>query len=282
MVPPMSDVSDTRNTPFRLRALQRRVYEVLEVAAPGDRLSRLADLALLGVIGVNVLTLVLGTVDSLAHRISWLFFGVELLSVLLFSVEYVFRMWSCTVDPRYAHPIKGRLRFALTPLSLIDLAGILPFYLPFLGFDLRAVWALRLFRLLRVAKLVRYSSALQTFSRVIRSKREALVLSAAFVSVLILIASSLIYYAEHDAQPKVFSSIPASMWWAVVTLSTVGYGDMYPITALGRAIAGFVAVLGIGMFAIPTGILGAAFVEESEKKRREGRRCKHCGEPLDD
>jgi len=271
----MSPSPRTQQTPRDSR-LRRRTYEIVEVAAPGDRLSRIFDVAITLLIIANVATLVLETVESIHRSAPGFFHWFELVSVGVFTVEYVARLWSCTVDPRYAHPISGRLRFARTPMSVIDLVAVLPFYLPFLGVDLRVVWILRLFRLLRVAKLQRYSRALQTFSRVLRSRAEPLIVSLGFVLALLLISASLMYFAEHDAQPQRFSSIPAAMWWAVETLSTVGYGDFTPVTPLGRMLAGVVAILGIGMFAIPTGILGAAFLEDQQKQDAK-KPCPHCG-----
>ncbi len=260
--------------------MRRRTYEIVEVAAPGDRASRIFDVSIMVLIVVSVAELVLETVQSLRHAAPTAFYVVEVGSIAVFSVEYLLRLWSCTADARYASPIRGRLRFMITPMALIDLAAVLPFYLPFIGLDLRAMWILRLFRLLRFAKMQRYSKALQTFSRVLRSRAEALLVSLAFVLTLVLIAGSLMYFAEHGAQPQRFSSIPASMWWAVETLSTVGYGDFTPVTAAGRLLAGGVALLGIGLFAIPTGILGAAFLED-QQRHGVRRKCPHCGEEIE-
>lgn len=263
-----------------LERVRKRVYAIVEVAAPGDTASRVFDVSIMVLIVASVAELVLETVESLHQAAPDLFYGVELASIAIFTIEYVLRLWSCTADPRFREPVRGRLRFMRTPMAMIDAAAVLPFYLPFVGVDLRAVWILRLFRLLRFAKLHRYSSALQTFSRVLRSRAEALLVSLAFVLTLVLIAGSLMYFAEHDAQPDRFSSIPSSMWWAVETLSTVGYGDFTPVTALGRLLAGSVAILGIGLFAIPTGILGAAFLEDAQRQAA-ARKCPHCGRELD-
>jgi len=257
-----------------------RVHLLLE-PSEGERLGRWVDGAILLLIALNVVALVLETVEPIRQRAPGLFYWFEFLSVLVFSVEYVLRLWSITVDPRYAHPVRGRVRYALTPLLLIDLLAVLPFYLPFLGVDLRVFRAARLFRIFRVAKLGRYSVALQTFGRVIRSTREQLLTTLMLLLVLLLFSASLLYYAENEVQPEAFSSIPAAMWWGIATLTTVGYGDVYPITGIGRLMAAAVAILGIGMFALPTGILGSAFVEEIQNRDRSGTvTCPHCGKDI--
>jgi len=202
----------------------------------------------------------------------------------LFSAEYLLRLWSCTVNPAHAAPLRGRFRFALTPLLLIDLLAILPFYFsllaPLLALDLRFLRAVRLFRLFRLAKLARYSLALRTFGRVLSSKKEELLSTLFILFLLLFLASSLMYFAENKAQPEKFSSIPTALWWGVATLTTVGYGDVVPVTALGRFLASMIAILGIGMFALPTGILGAAFVEEMQTRSSPPKLCPHCGKQL--
>ena len=140
----------------------------------------------------------------------------------------------------------------------------------------------RLFRLFRLAKLARYSTALRTFGRVFAAKKEELVTTLLFLSLLLLAASCLIYFAEYDDQPEAFSSIPAAMWWGIATLTTVGYGDIYPVTIAGKIIGSVIAVLGIGMFALPTGILGAAFLEEIEEQKTTPKPCPHCGKIIDE
>jgi len=261
--------------------LKHQVYDILEPAGAGDRASRAFDIFIIALIGLNVLAMVLETVDSI-HQISPRFFEIfEWVSVLIFSVEYVLRIWSCTSDPTYAAPVRGQVRFALSPMAMIDLLAVLPFYLPFVGVDLRFVRAVRLFRLFRVAKLGRYSRALRTLGRVLADKKEELGVTLFVLILLLLLASCLMYFAEHDTQPEAFSSIPAAMWWGVATLTTVGYGDICPVTGTGKTVAGVIALLGIGMFALPTGILGAGFVEEIQKRKQPRRTCPHCGRRID-
>ncbi|HOA74147.1 MAG TPA: ion transporter [Phycisphaerae bacterium] len=256
--------------------------QLLNVAGPEDcPLSRAIDLLLLMLIISNVAAVMLETVDWIAVAWRSWFRAFELLSVTVFTLEYVLRVWSATADPRFAKPITGRIRFAVQPLLIIDLLAFLPFYLAAVPLDLRTLRALRLLRLARTLKIGRYSESLQSLGRVFVAKREELFTTLLAGLVLLVVASTLIYYVERDRQPETFSSIPAVMWWGVATLTTVGYGDMYPETVLGRVIGAAVAVLGIGLFAVPAGILGSGFVEQLHEKKRAKRTCPHCGKPID-
>lgn len=267
------------NQPTGLQRVRLRTWEIVEKARPGDRASQAFDISILCLIALNVLAVMLGTVRSFEARWSSFLNAFEILSVAVFSAEYLFRVWSSAGDEKYSHAVLGRLRFAVTPMALIDLAAVLPFYLPMVAADLRFLRVFRLLRLVRVAKLGRYVRALQLLGTVLRRKKEELVLTFAVMAVLLVIASSLMYYAENAAQPEAFSSIPASFWWAIATLTTVGYGDVYPVTPVGRVIGSVVAVLGIGLFALPAGLVASGFVEEIQRSR-ERRRCPHCGEQL--
>lgn len=171
------------------------------------------------------------------------------------------------MDSRYRHPVLGRFRFALTPLSIVDFISIFPYYL-FLFFpNLVFIRELHLLRLARLFKIGRYSKSMRTLGRVIVSKREDLFSTLFTVFTLLMISSSLMYFAEHAAQPDRYPHIPASMWWGIITLTRVGYGDVSPITPLGKILGGMVAVLGLGLVALPTGIIASGFAEEVEKKR---------------
>lgn len=263
----------------------------MEVAAPGDRASRLFDLSLMILIILNVVAVILETVEDLFSAYDPLFRAFDLFSVAVFSIEYLLRVWSCTADERYASPVRGRLRYMRTPLAVIDLVAILPFYLPLVFVDLRFVRAIRLFRLFRLFKMARYSESMRTLGRVLTLKKEELLVSLFTLLILLVFSSSMVYYVEHEAQPEEFSSIPAAMWWGVVTLTTVGYGDVYPITPVGKFIGALVILVGIGMFALPAGILASGFVEEVHNRREEEEGvcevevtvvCPHCGKRIDE
>ena len=255
----------------------RRTWEILDSHRPNDRASRLFDLALLTLIAANVTAVVVGTVPWVAARWAAQLDRFELVSVLVFAVEYVLRVWSAPANPAFRPALTGRLRYIVTPMAIVDLLAIVPSLLPFVGVDLRFARALRLMRLFRLAKLTRYLRSIRLFGAVARDKREELVLSTFVLFLLLLIASSVMYFVENKAQPDKFSSIPATMWWAIATLTTVGYGDIYPITALGRLFGAIVAVMGIGLFALPTAILGTGFVEAIAREKQPPMTCPECG-----
>ncbi len=255
--------------------VKRRTYEILEVARPGDRASRVCDIFLISLICTNIAALVLSSVESIYRVFPEAFYIFEAVSVGIFTVEYILRVWSYTEEPRYAHPLYGRIKFVLSPIQLMDLLAILPFFLVFLGVDLRPLRAVRL--LARAIRLSRYFAGLRTLGSVLQSKRYEMFMVLLVLGVLLVLASCLMYFAEKEVQPDAFASIPAAMWWTIVTLTTVGYGDVFPITSLGRVLAGFIAILGIGFFALPAGILGSGFLEEVQRREEGPRVCPHCG-----
>lgn len=263
---------------------KQKVWEIVEAVEHSDRKGKFYDwfdISILLLIFLNVLAVILETVESIHENYGVYFFWFEIFSVVVFSVEYILRVWSSNSQPEYAKPFWGRLKFALTPMALVDLIAILPFFLSFIAFDLRFIRTIRLFRLFRVFKFVRYSNTLKLFGKVVKGKKEELVVTVTIMFVLVILTSSFIYLAEHEAQPDKFTDIPSSMWWSIVTLTTVGYGDVFPVTPMGKVFAAIIAILGIGMFALPTGILGASFVEEIDKmKAKEKPCCPHCGKEI--
>lgn len=247
--------------------MKRLLYEILAAPAPGDRLSKAFDIFIIALILLNLVSFVLGTVESLYASYKPLFDWIEYVSLGVFTVEYIGRVWTCDLSDRY-RGWSGRARFVASPLMVIDLLAILPGLLPFVGADLRVLRAFRIVRLLRVLKLARYSESIQLIGRVLVNKRGELITAMGMILIMILFASTVLYYAERHAQPETFGSIPHAMWWAVATLTTVGYGDVYPITIVGKLCGAVVAILGITLFAVPTGILAAAFQEENARRRR--------------
>lgn len=263
--------------------VKKRIFEILEIALAGDLLSTIFDVFIMTLISLNVIAVVLETVESLSSQYMLLFRIFEVFSVAVFTIEYLLRLWTCTTNDRFKSPVKGRIRFAVTPLVLVDLMAILPFYIPMvIPLDLRFIRAVRLFRLFRLFKMGRYSESLKSFGNVLRAKKEELAITVFVILILLVLASSLMYFVEHEAQPEVFSNIPTAMWWGVATLTTVGYGDVYPITPIGKFFGAIIAILGIGMFALPAGILASGFAEEIRGKRGKRRICPHCGKDIDE
>ncbi|MDF1720954.1 MAG: cyclic nucleotide-gated ion channel [Minwuia sp.] len=247
-------------------SLRHRLFEVLEEAAPGDRSSMWFDRFLITLITLNIAVVVLETVPSLHARFETQFLIFETISVLIFTVEYGLRIWVAPEHPALKRhgPVRGRIRYALSFGAIIDLLAFLPFYLAmFFGADLRV---LRVLRLLRFLKLMRYSSALMTLQRVFYDERRALMASLLIMFGLLIISSTAIYHAERAAQPEAFGSIPAAMWWALATLTTVGYGDIVPMTLVGKMIGGVVMLFGLGMFALPLGIIAMGFSQEVNQR----------------
>lgn len=227
--------------------------------------------------------MVLESVEALHARFAAFFLAFEFVSVAIFAAEYLLRLWSVTVDSRYAGPVAGRLRFMASPLAVIDLLAIAPAFLPMVfPVDLRTLRLLRLLRILRMLKLARYSQAVHLLSTAFRKKREEIAVVLFILAVILVISSSIMFHVEHDAQPGVFSSIPATMYWGLATLTTVGYGDMCPITPLGKLFSMIIAVSGTGLFALPAAIWGAALLESLAKQKTDRHICPHCGKDMNE
>jgi len=246
-------------------------------------LSRIFEIFIISLIFLNMLAVILETVNSLVVQYGYAFHCFEIFSIIVFTIEYILRLWTCTFEPKYRWSIRGRIRYIFTPMMLLDLIVILPFYIPMIiSLDLRFLRALRLIRVFRIFKMARYFEALQILGDVIKSKKEELIITIFMIFVLLILASSFMFFIENRGQPEVFSSIPQAMWWGTVTLTTVGYGDIYPKTPLGKFTGAIVSLLGIGMFALPTGIIAAGFTEEVQKRRNnKSKSCPHCGKQTD-
>lgn len=281
-------------------SLKVRIYRMLN---PGDDDSKVVDTLIILLITCNVIAVMLETepwtVVTVQDKALGLNFGLpftpdyhsaffyfEWFSTAIFSVEYILRIWSAPVDPRFARSF-GRLRYAFTPMAMVDIVAILPTFLPHLieVVDTRIARAIRMFRLVRILKIGRYAYAVRTLTDVFGRKKEELAIATFVLIMLLIICSSVIYFVEHDAQPDAFPSIAQSMWWAVTTLTSVGYGDVYPITGLGKVIGGIVQLMGVVFIALPTGIISAGFLEQMREQKRGKDSdvfgfCPHCGEQL--
>ena len=260
---------------------RRRLFLLLEDPDSGQA-ARVLRLLLSALIVVNVAAMMVGSVQELEARWEQPLHQFELLSVAIFAVEYVLRLWVAPEREGFGHPLWGRLRYLVTPLAILDLLAILPGILPlFAAFDLRFLRAARMLRMLRVTKFGRYSRALKILRGVISDRRDELLATGSVLLLVVVLASGLMFEVEHEVQPTVFTSIPATMWWAVATLTTMGI-DMRPVTALGRILAACIAVCGVGLFAIPAGILGSGFVEKYLAQRQLKKTCPHCGKSLEE
>jgi voltage-gated potassium channel len=278
---PTAPTASARADDCAPRDARARLHALLESPAPTSRAAHRLRVGIAALIVVSTAAAVAETMPSVHHRMGGALLAVELVAGAAFTLEYLLRLYACTADPEYRHPVLGRLRFAARPLMLLDLLAVLPFFLAPVANELRIVRILRLLRVLRLAKLGRYSTALGTLGRVARARSADLTASLSLVLTLLLLAACMMYAAERDAQPDAFGSIPDAMWWAAMTVTTVGYGDVYPTTSLGRVLGATTAVLGIALFALPTSILAAEFLDELQRRRAHPC-CPHCGLPLDD
>ena len=272
-----------RRSKVRSRSLRNRfkyfIFKMLKPTRHDDLLGQAFDNFMIALISLNVVAFAFETVYAISIPYKSYFNKFEAISVAIFTVEYCLRLWSCTFERKYRHPIWGRVKFMFQPLSAIDLLSVLPYYLFVFFPNLVFVREIHLLRLARLLKIGRYSSSMRTLGKVIGSKRQDLLSATFTVFTLLMISASLVYFAEHASQPELFPSIPASMWWSVVTLTSVGYGDVYPITAMGKLLGGIISVLGLGLVALPTGILASGFAEEVQRKRSNPT-CPHCGKRL--
>jgi voltage-gated potassium channel len=249
--------------------LRRQLATIFEDEEPRSRITWLFDTALAVLIVVNVSCVILESVESIREHLAFEFELLEHAATAIFAAEYVLRVWACVDlrEPSYRDPLWGRLRYVRSFFALIDLVSVLPAVIGFFGAaDLRV---LRLLRLLRMLKLVRHSTTFGLLFAVLREERQSI---SALLFVLLLtvtIAGSLMFMIENERQPEVFTSIPVAMWWAIETLTTVGYGDIVPMTAAGRVIGGVVSIVGIGTLALFSGLITVGFLDQLRNYREQ-------------
>ena len=251
----------------RYHKIQIRTNELLSRGSSQDLPSRLVDIFLFILILLNVTAVCLESVKSIRDSFGYEFFIFETMSVVIFSIEYLLRVWSASAssDSISKNLIKRRLKYIFSFNGIIDLCAILPSILPifFGGVDLR--W-LRVLRLLRLLKLSNYSTALEDFFSAIKEDWQSFSAALYLMLIALFLSSSLMYIAEHEVQPDNFSSIPETMWWGLITLTTVGYGDVSPVTPLGKVIGAFTAIMGICTVALLTGIVATSFANLRSRK----------------
>lgn len=266
--------------------VKKHVYTLLHPAEGNTKWDKLINTFLITLIILNVIAVMVETIESVHLAYKHFFKVFDAVSVIIFSIEYVLRVWSANHEDRYKHRIKGRLKYVISVGAMIDLIAILPTFLHMIlpgVLDLRILRIFRLARILRLFRLTAYTKSAQLIYNVFKSRINELLLSFILTAFLIVISSCLVYFAEHLAQPDKFSSIPATLYWAVVTLATVGYGDIYPITVIGKFFTIIIMLAGIGLLALPAGIMTSGFLDEMRNtKKHKLHFCPHCGLLLDD
>lgn len=268
------------------KATKKKVHGLLHPEIVGDkRWDKIINVFIIVLIILNVIAVILETVKSIHDSYENFFNYFDWISVIIFTIEYILRVWSSNHEEKYKHRVWGRFKYMLTPGALIDLIAIVPSYMhAIIGLDLRILRMMRLMRLFRLFRLTAYMKSALMIANVFKKRANELILSFILAILLIIIASCIIYFAEHlypTEETSHFTSIPATLWWAIVTLTTTGYGDMVPLTELGKFMSGIIMLTGVAFFALPAGIITAGFLEEFRITRtKKTHKCPSCGEDL--
>lgn len=262
--------------------MKQKLYKILEKGAHGKRLNLFFDYFIMSLIILSVISIVLESISEVNMEYGNFLRAFNLFSIVIFTIEYLLRLYVSDLMYPSKSRLKSALKFVFSPYGLIDLLAILPFYLPLLfKIDLRFLRTLRLMRFLRILKINRYDHSFKLIWDVIKEKKSELGVTGFVTFLTLLVASFLMYYVEGEKQPELFPNVLESFWWAISTLTTVGYGDVYPVTALGKVISGIIALMGIGIVALPTGIVSAGFINKVQERKKttnySGYNCPHCG-----
>jgi len=264
--------------------MKKKIYHVLQT-------NRFIEWLIIWLIVLSVISVFLDTFSNIATSVVNGISIIDNFTMVVFTIEYLLRLWTAPYLYPDLTPRKARLTYICSFMAVVDFLAILPFHLPFFlpHLNIYAFRMVRMIRLLRIFKINRYTHALSSIGKVIRKKAMQLISAIVLVFILLIVASVLMYYVENPVQPDVYKNAFSGLWWAVITITTVGYGDIFPITALGQVIGGFFALLGVGLVAIPTGIISAGFMEditesvanEREEGRKEKHYCPYCGKYID-
>lgn len=279
-----------------MKSIEKALYYIVDENDEHNRLSKFFNYFLMALIILSVGEMALETDDGIFLPYRNYFRIFDFFTVMVFSTEYIIRIITAHLIPEN----KGKTRwqavktYIFSFAGLVDLLSILPFYLDFTNLDLRVLRMLRLLRFFRVFKITRYNDSMKLVADVIRDKRSEIGVIMGLIFIIMIIASFIMFYAEHDTQPKAFPNVLGCFWWAIVTMTTIGYGDVFPVTYMGKIVGSTMALLGIGLVAMPTGIISAGFLEkinerqEKEKQKKEKPEedkkhyCPYCGHKLDD
>ena len=249
------------------KSLRKRIWEILEKGNSNDKVSFYTDIFLITLIIFNIVAVLLETVESIYSRYALEFLIFERFSTIVFLIEYILRIWVCVEEKIKNNKLITRLKYASTWPAIIDLLAVLSGLLPMIfEVDLRILRALRMLRLL---KFSRYFKVMNLLLGVLKEEKQSFLAAMFLLTIAMLIASTGIYLFEKDAQPDKFSSIPEAMWWAIATLTTIGYGDVTPVTGMGKFFGAIIAIIGIGVVALPSGILASGFTDQLKRRQAQ-------------
>jgi len=261
-----------------IQKIRKYLYDTMEVPSSIDEQGWYYEVFMMILILVNIIAMILGTISSIQIQYDWFLTPLENITLAIFTVEYILLLWVCTENPVYQDPINGRIKYAFTFFALINLISILPVFFPLLA-PFVALRVVRLFRIFRILKLSKYSDSLKTLFGALYAKKEQLFMTFLIIIFLVVMASVFIYYAENGENPHpAFSDIPHTIWWSFVTLSPIHNETGYPETPTGKIIASGLALLEIGIFAIPAGIMASAFEDQyrTDKEKQEKEQLAVC------
>jgi voltage-gated potassium channel len=257
--------------------MKQFIYKLLGEKSTSSKWSFIFNNIIIILITLNIITLALESVKEINKSIINILNIFEIFSILLFSSEYLLRIYISDLTHPTNNRIKSTIKYIFSFFGLIDLLAIIPFYIPITKLNLSFIRVIRLTRFIRILKINRYNNSLNLIWEIITEKKPELIITGFLSFLIILISSFLMFYVEGQAQPKIFPNIFASLWWSIATLTTVGYGDIYPITIIGKIISGIIAIIGIGVIALPTGIICSGFME---KIKSGSKLCPHCGKKI--
>ncbi len=257
--------------------MKQKIYNLVEKGAHGSKINLIFDYFILTLIVLNVTAVAIDTLTGLNAGILQFLRIFEIFSIVIFTIEFLMRLYISDITHPASNKFYSTLKFIFSPFGLIDLLAILPFYIPFIiKTDLRFLRILRLIRFFRIFKISRYNSTLKLIWDVIKEKKAELQMTFFIAFLMLLVSAFLMYHVESPVQPDKFKNIFSSLWWAIATLTTIGYGDIAPITTIGKIISGIVAILGIGLIALPTGIISSGFVSKLNNPKKQNLVCPHC------
>lgn len=253
-----------------MQYFKQRVFEIIEGVRSNDRASIRYEWLITSLVFLSVATLFFATFPELMASFAHLFLLVNLAVTVVFTFDFLARVWTAPLKYPHLSPSRARREYLLSPYGIIDALATFPPYLSLLGVQqVQLLKMLRLARLARLSKLKKVQEATGLFAAVFKRKKTELLMTLGVVLATVFMAGLLMYYVEHPAQPDKFTNAGAGMWWALITLTTIGYGDLYPITPLGRLLGSVIALMGIGVIALPTGILSGGMMEELEARRKK-------------